>query len=58
MKEEDILNSLCWYDERNPNYNKDDAEFKQDDCYCDNCFRGKHELANYILELTARSSRD
>lgn len=50
-----ILESLCYYDIKNPNNNldlldKDDIPTKKD-CYCDNCFYGRTKLAEKILEL-------
>ncbi len=54
---EDILAKLCWYDKRNPNFDTDaDAEIKKEDCYCDNCYYGRTQLAEYILELTEKIS--
>lgn len=64
MKREEVLEKLCSYDIRNPNCNynicdKDDDLYKggigveetHESCYCDNCFYGRHKLAEYILEL-------
>ena len=42
--------NLCRYDPRNPDYDSENGERKEN-CYCDNCFYGRHQLANKILEL-------
>lgn len=41
-----ILKKLCWYDVRNPNRVEDE---RKANCSCDNCFYGRHELAETIL---------
>lgn len=47
-----IKEQLCYYDKRHPNYTKSDKKiYKDNNCYCDNCFRGKHELANELLRV-------
>ncbi len=53
MNQLEILNSLCLYDERNPQYDQDNEPLNgvPDNCYCDNCFKGKTRLAEYILTL-------
>jgi hypothetical protein len=65
MTEQEVLSRLCSYDERNPNgmihcMDKEDyEEAKQahkDKCSCDNCFYGRTELAQYILELLNKPS--
>ena len=48
MTEEEVKEYLCYYDQRNPNYT--DGERKED-CYCDNCFYRRDELAQEILRL-------
>lgn len=50
MDEKDILEKLCYYDSRNPDYQGEDFK-PEDKCYCDNCFYGRSELANEILLL-------
>ena len=65
MTEREVLQNLCNYDLRNPhgvNFNdwlEKEMEVKtvietEDGtirCFCDNCFYGRAELANHILEL-------
>ena len=48
MKETEILKNLCYYDDRNPNHNDGD---RKKDCYCENCFYGRTQMAEYILKL-------
>ena len=55
MKIKEVYGNLCYYDNRNPDNNnefmdKEDIPLKKD-CYCDNCFYGRTELAEYILEI-------
>lgn len=54
MTKEYILTKLCDYDKRNPE-NVLDEEYnlvkKKGVCYCDNCFYGRTELAEKLLEL-------
>lgn len=53
MKKEEIYESLCIHDIRNPNW-CDDIDFPiepRNNCYCDSCFRGKDKLAVYLLSL-------
>lgn len=49
MELEDVLENLCVYDNRNPLKFSD--EERKEDCYCDNCFYGRTELAEEILKL-------
>lgn len=60
--EMDTLESLCYYDKRNPEgyyaeYNRwlwegeETIEPRQESCSCDACFYGRDELAARILEL-------
>lgn len=53
MTRQEVLESLCYYDIRNP-YNVLDKEEIKDhnkkDCYCDNCFKGKTKLAEELLK--------
>jgi len=57
MKIEKIKSSLCYYDSRNPDGCKDEDVLEdvviddENPCYCDNCFKGKTELAEEILKL-------
>ena len=49
-----VLDCICIYDKRNPDYARlyaEDDIKKPDDCYCDNCFRGLHKLAGITLKL-------
>jgi hypothetical protein len=66
MTIEKIKSYLCYYDTRNPEgvslyikwspeiYDEEEiskfGEFSKEECACDNCFYGRHNLANYILE--------
>lgn len=55
---------LCYYDQRNPyneiNWESNDKEFDKTDkdCFCDNCFYGRTELAEIILELISEQQVD
>jgi hypothetical protein len=66
MEKEEVLSNLCCYDKRNPDCSLDDEEIKEREeklakeairrkrderCFCDNCFYGRTELAEYILKL-------
>lgn len=59
MKEEEILSNLCYYDPRNPDSIKQDIEEREQqakikaekECFCDNCFYRRTELAEEILRL-------
>ena len=62
MDKEKVLSCLCTYDTRNPygvaSYMTEEElkeegckEVPRKDCFCDNCFYGKTELALYILKL-------
>lgn len=48
MTEHEIMLKLCYNDPRHPDY--DPEVRKSEDCYCDNCFYGRHKLADYILK--------
>ena len=54
MTTEEILQSLCYYDKRNPDRTAEDDEIKahssNEKCYCDNCFYGRTKLANELLK--------
>lgn len=61
--EKDLLEHLCWYDERSPEFknmtndmDKEEIKLHTDKtetgaCYCDSCFRGKQYLASQGLKL-------
>lgn len=51
MTKTDILENLCYYDERNPDHMDITEYSKKEPCYCDNCFYGRHQLAAEILNL-------
>ena len=63
MTENQVKTNLCVYDRRNPDfmiteeygYDKEDVgatgNFAKPNCYCDNCFYGRHKLAEEILKL-------
>ena len=42
---------LCWYDPRHPDFTGE--EDKPENCCCDNCFYGKHKLADALLQAQA-----
>ena len=59
MNKQTVLNNLCIYDKRNPDYDPEmttlsDDQFREPrtDCFCDNCFYGRDALAVEILRLT------
>ena len=49
MTYKEITENLCYYDKRNPDYQGEKLK-KEHPCYCDNCFRGKTELATELLK--------
>ena len=56
MKLEEIKSNLCYNDLRNPEITVDEETAKEiadnnAHCYCDNCFRGKTELAKELLRM-------
>lgn len=63
MTENQVKINLCIYDQRNPNfsiseeygYDKEEIDstgnFAKPNCHCDNCFYGRHKLAEEILKL-------
>jgi len=56
MRHKNIYERLCYYDERNPFYDAEHAETmaesrRRDGCSCDNCFYGRTELAQEIIDL-------
>lgn len=48
MTQEEIKSNLCYYDGRNPDYIEGE---KKEECYCDNCFYGRTQLAEELLKL-------
>ena len=53
-----ILESLCYYDSRNPDnilqridYSEEEYKELPGDCMCDNCFYGRTKIAQAYLEL-------
>ena len=52
MTTQEITEQLCIYDKRNPNYKKDNERInKHKECYCDNCFTGRNDLADELLRV-------
>jgi len=56
MEKTDVLGNLCYYDRRNPMYedlylDDDEPREPRKECFCDNCFYGRDELALEILRL-------
>jgi len=60
LLDDEILNALCYYDERSPSYTKPDqwdidngytTPPRLRDCSCDNCFYGRDKLALEIIKL-------
>ncbi len=55
MELEQVLQSLCCYDKKNPDNILENVDIedisKSNYCYCDNCFYGRAKLALYILNL-------
>jgi len=47
MTRDEVLQNLCVYDPRNPDYQVGTAGSI---CYCDNCFYGRDKLAREILK--------
>lgn len=61
MSIEEIKSNLCWYDERNDESlmspsDKEKMNRGEDKCMCDNCFYGRHELANELLKFKLKIS--
>jgi hypothetical protein len=48
LTELNILSSLCYYDPRNPNYDKENGD-KKENCACDNCFYNRTPLAEQLV---------
>jgi hypothetical protein len=68
MTTEEILQSLCYYDKRNPDCTADDEDIEDHKtqllrvskklgynktCSCDNCFYGRTKLAEELLKAEA-----
>lgn len=68
MTNEEIHTKLCFHDPRNPNYNELDSirvketwksrKYVPEQCYCDNCFYGRTELAEQLLLLKNNNTVD
>jgi len=69
MEATKILQSLCYYDKRNPDCTMDDEGIEDHktqllkaskklgynkDCSCDNCFYGRTELAEHIISIESK----
>jgi hypothetical protein len=66
MEEDSVKEKLCYHDRRNPHFaikeeNGYDIEevnatgnYSKEDCYCDNCFYGRSNLAEEILRLMSK----
>ena len=55
MTLKEIKENLCYYDIRNPNATVNEEKAKEiaknnTDCYCDNCFYRRTELAEELLK--------
>lgn len=51
MSLQEIKENLCYYDPRNPDNVLDSNMVINNECYCDNCFRGCTKLAEELLKL-------
>ena len=56
MTLEEIKSNLCYNDIRNPEITVDKETAKEiaeknEECFCDNCFRGKTKLAEELLKM-------
>lgn len=65
LSNEALYNQLCSYDPRNPIYKDLLVVYDEEDsmplpgqkgCGCDNCFYGRHPLANELLRLRAEQA--
>lgn len=59
MAPEKILQSLCYYDKRNPDYlatDEEDRSAKLKTCSCDNCFYGRTVLAEELLRVLGEAA--
>ena len=46
----EVLENICCYGKRHPDYDPECDRVKQTPCYCDNCFYGRDKLAKEILK--------
>ena len=51
MTRNEILQSLCYHDPRNPDRDDDEDYLSPGNCYCDHCFHGNTELAEELLRI-------
>lgn len=59
MEDQTVFSYLCYYDSRYPEFTPPTDEWeqrelderKQETCFCDNCFYGRHGLALEIIRL-------
>ena len=58
MERHDIIINLCYYDRRNPLYEGVKIGYRVKEYYCDNCFHGRHELANELLKYIDHENTD
>lgn len=59
MTNHEVVQYLCYRDPRNPYFanlhgNEETPPTPRNNCYCDNCFHGRDELALEILRLRLR----
>lgn len=54
MTEKEILEHLCYYDPRTPDFDPEmsDREPREPECSCDNCFYRRDKLATALLSGT------
>lgn len=55
MTEKEILEHLCYYDPRRPDFDPEvapDRKPREPECACDNCFYGRNKLAVALLSGT------
>lgn len=63
MTYQEIVENLCTYDPRNPLFSQIHADdlapipAPRDNCYCDNCFKGRDRLALELLEYLNLETR-
>lgn len=59
MNKKEILENLCSYDKRNPNFHEDEwipqKEPRINGCSCDNCFYGRDNLVLEIIKLQEKN---
>ena len=66
MTPDEIKSYLCYYDERNPDGEKDkeliedhnNKLLKEKYCSCDNCFYGRTKLAKELLNLKEQYEKE